>query len=75
MGLLITGSFPSCCGGLRGLCPVAGLFALQTEKIHKYFTLFLYSHKSPVHSAAPGAGLVNPGPSASRQTKLDICLH
>lgn len=31
MGLLIIGSFPSCCGGL-GLCPVAGLFALQTEK-------------------------------------------
>lgn len=43
-----------------GLCTVAGLFALQTEK-YTNTSCFLYSHKCPVHSATPRAGLVNQG--------------
>lgn len=46
--------------GSWGLCTVAGLFALQTEK-YTNTSRFLYSHKCPVHSAAPGAGLANQG--------------
>lgn len=59
--------------GFRGLCTVAGLFALQTER-YTNTSCFLYSHKCPVHSAAPRAGLAKQGDSAGRQTKLKICL-
>lgn len=46
--------------GPWGLCTVAGLFALQTER-YTNTSCFVYSHTCPVHSAAPRAGLANPG--------------
>lgn len=54
--------------GSWGLCTVAGLFALQMEN-YTNTSCFLYSHKCPVHSEAPRAGLANPRIQKPGQTQ------
>lgn len=73
MGSPVTGSFSHVAqvsGAVSCSRPVCTADCKYTNT-----SLLFVSHKSPVHSAAPGAGLVKPGRSASRQAKLDIRLH